>query len=362
MKCAIFHDYFGAIGGGERVAIAIAKIFGADIITTDTDSIDRISSDVAFRSLGKTLKIPPFKQISATHRFSTCDFSGEYDFFIFSGNWAPHAAKRHHPNLLYCYTPVRPFYDLYDTFLSRQSFLNRQAFVLWTSLYRYLDQRAVSHVDNILTISKNSLRRIQTYHKRDASIIYPPVDTSLFTFREYGDFWLSVNRLYPEKRIELQIDTFRLLPDERLVIVGGYARGDHAQRYYERLNGNVPSNVELRGEVTERELIDLYARCRGFITTAIDEDFGLTPIEAMASGKSVVAVREGGYEESVIDGATGYLVPADAGSLAQAVRSVSREPERFREACITRSRFFDIRSFEEQIKIHVQKLVNPEDE
>ena len=105
-----------------------------------------------------------------------------------------------------------------------------------------------------------------------------------------------MNRIYPEKRIDLQFEVFRKLPEERLVIIGGYAEGDHAAKYYEKLIKNIPSNVEMRGAVTEEELIDLYARCKGLICTALDEDFGLTPVEAMASGKPVVAVNEGGLQ------------------------------------------------------------------
>jgi glycosyltransferase involved in cell wall biosynthesis len=356
MKCAVFHDYFGAIGGGEKVAVAIAKTLHADIITTDTDSIRKMEFILPVRSLGNTLKTPPFKQISAAHRFSSCDFSNDYDLFIFSGNWAHHASALHHPNLWYCHTPVRAFYDLYDVFRRRQPFFKRQAFILWVSLYRQLDQRAVSKVDKIITNSENTLGRIKRYYQRCADVIYPPIDTSQFYCKGYGDFWLSVNRLYPEKRIELQIEAFRSMPDERLVIVGGFATGDHAGQYSARLHKHLPGNVELRGEVTNEELLELYAECKGFVTTAMDEDFGMTPVEAMASGKSVVAVREGGYQESVIDGVTGFLVNADVTSLVEAMRTVSQDPERFREACIKQSLVFDICSFQEHIKKHVQSL------
>jgi glycosyltransferase involved in cell wall biosynthesis len=357
MKYAVFHDYFGAIGGGEKVALTIAKTLHADIITTDTDSLGKMGFLPPVRSLGETLKRPFLKQISATHRFSTCDFSKDYDLFIFSGNWAQYASRKHHPNLWYCHTPVRAFYDLYDLFHMRQPFLKRQAFALGVSLYRHLDQRAVSHVDKIVTNSENTKRRIQRYYQRGADVIYPPVDTSQFYCKDYGDFWLSVNRLYPEKRIELQIEAFRSMPDERLVIVGGFAAGDHAGRYSARLHEHLPGNVELRGEVTDVELRELYAGCKGFVTTAMDEDFGMTPVEAMASGKPVVAVREGGFQESVVDGVTGFLVPADIPSLVEAIRIVSRDPKRFGEACFKQSELFDIHSFQEQIKTQVQSML-----
>ena len=355
MRCAVFHDYFGAVGGGEKVAVAIAQTLGADIITTDTGSLDRIGSGFTVRSLGKTLRTPAFKQMSAVHRFSSCDFSDDYDLFIFSGNWAHHAAVKHHPNFWYCHTPVRAFYDLYETFLRRQPFLQQQSFALWTMLYRRRDQRAVTHVDHIVTNSRNTLGRIKRYYQRDAHIIYPPVDTSQFTCREYGDFWLSVNRLYPEKRIELQIETFRSLPEERLVIVGGHAEGDHAAQYAEQIRENLPENVEIIGGVPEERLIDLYARCRGFICTAMDEDFGMTPVEAMAAGKPVVAVNEGGYRETV-NSETGVLTAPNIPAISYAVVSVSGDPERYKEACLKQAALFDISVFENRIRSFAREI------
>lgn len=356
MKCAVFHDYFGAIGGGEKVAVALAQTLGADIITTDTDSLEKIGSGLKVISLGKTHKVPPFKQISASHKFSSCDFTGDYDLFLFSGNWAHHAAGKHHPNIWYCHTPVRAFYDLYGTFRERQSFLRRQAFILWTSLYRRLDQRAVSHIDRVVTNSKNTLARIRTCYDREADIIYPPVDTARFSCREYGDFWLSVNRLYPEKRIELQIESFRSLPDERLCIVGGYAEGDHAGGYAGRLTEDLPPNVKILGEVSESRLLDLYSRCRGLFCTALDEDFGMTPIEAMAAGKPVVAVDEGGFRETVTK-ETGMLVRADTRSIVPALKEVSDNPGRYHDACLARAMKFDRSVFDEKIWRVVHEVV-----
>ena len=124
-----------------------------------------------------------------------------------------------------------------------------------------------------VAISETVQRRIGVFHKRNSEVIYPPVDTRRFRFQEYGDFWISVNRIYPEKRIDLQFEVFRKLPEQKLVVVGGYAEGDHAAKYYEKLIENIPSNVKMRGVVSENELIDLYARCKGLICTAIDEGF-----------------------------------------------------------------------------------------
>lgn len=349
MKVALFHDYFGAIGGGERVALTLARILNADVITTDTDVVRKLDAGAHIIGLGRTVKTPPLKQISATQKFYSANYSEDYDFFIFTGNWSYHAAHRHHPNLWYCYTPVRAFYDLYGTFLRRQDPVARQLFRIWVAGHRWIDQRSIKHIDGIATISKNVWNRIKTYHNRDSRIIYPPVDTSRYRCKEYGDFWLSVNRLYPEKRIELQIEAFRCLPNENLVVVGGYAEGDHAGRYAMRLIENLPENVEIRGEVSEEELIDLYARCRGHICTAMDEDFGLTPLEAMASGKPVIAVDEGGFRETVTE-ETGMLVSATSQAISAAISAISLQPERYGDACKERAAIFDTALFEEQIR------------
>lgn len=348
MKIAIFHDYFGAIGGGEKVVLSLAKILNADIITTDIDAVNKIDPEIRITSLGNTIKIPPLKQISATKKFYSADYSDRYDFFIFTGNWSHYAARVHHPNLWYCYTPVRAFYDLYPTFMARQDLITRQIFRSWVYLHRRFDQQSVSRIDKIVTISENSRKRILYYHHRDAEIIYPPVDTARYRCLEFGDFWLSVNRIYPEKRIELQIEAFRKCPEEKLIIVGGYAKGDHASRYAQKIMQDIPSNVTFLGEVPEEELHDLYSRCKAHICTAIDEDYGLTPVEAMASGKPVVAVKEGGYLETVNE-STGMFVDPDVDSIVKAIKYISVDPTIFKESCIERSQLFDISIFREKI-------------
>ncbi|MBU4491121.1 MAG: hypothetical protein KKD69_01500 [Euryarchaeota archaeon] len=103
MKLAIFHDYIGAIGGGEKLVLMLARGLGVDVITTDVDadSIKKMGfEDAKIISLGGTIKLPPLKWISASLRFALCDFSMDCDFFIFSGNWAHYAARRHKPNFL----------------------------------------------------------------------------------------------------------------------------------------------------------------------------------------------------------------------------------------------------------------------
>ncbi len=358
MKIAIFHDYIGAIGGGEKLVLFLARELNADVVTTDVDreSLKKMDfDDINIISLGETIKLPPLKQISASYKFAMCDFSNEYDFFIFSGNWAPFAAKKHKPNLLYCHTPVRAFYDLYDSFLQRQPLYIRPLFVFWVTIHRPIAEYYMSHVEKIVVNSKNTQKRVKKYMHRDAEIIYPPIDTSKYRFKKIGDFWLSVNRLYPEKRVDLQIKAFGSMPKEKLIIVGNYAEGDHAAKYVNKILTKLPKNVEIRRSVTEEELIDLYANCKGFITTAIDEDFGMTPVEAMASGKPVIAVKEGGYLETTLDGINGILTNPEVYDLITAIFAVGEYPENYRKACEEQAKKFDKSIFLENIKSIINK-------
>jgi glycosyltransferase involved in cell wall biosynthesis len=354
MKIAIFHDYIGAIGGAEKIVFTLARELGADVITTDVDmnAIKILGyEDVNIISLGKTIKMAPFKQISACMMFASCDFSSKYDFFIFSNNWAHFAAKKHKPNLLYCQsTPVRVFYDLYDLYLHQQSFFSSILFRFWVILHRRMYEHYMDHVCSIIANSTSIQERVKKYLKRNSQVIYPPIDISAFRFEVYGDFWLSINRLYPEKRIELQIEAFRRLPDEKLLIVGGYAQADSSSTYAANIMKDLPGNVKVIGNVSEKELRCLYARCKAFIITSMDEPFGMAPVEAMASGKPVVAVKEGGCLETVVDGVTGLLVKPDIIELLNAINIISKEPFKYKENCIEQARKFDESFFLEKIK------------
>jgi glycosyltransferase involved in cell wall biosynthesis len=354
MKIAIFHDYFGAIGGGEKVVIAIAKALDADIITTDTDAIRKIDPTVRVISLGKTLKYPGLKQISAALKFYFCDFSRDYDLFIFSGNWAHYAAHRHHPNMWYCHILIPALYDEQIEFVLHGSTIKSQFFGVWKILHSRVDAWSICHVDHILANSKHIREKISRYYSRTADLLYPPIETKKFSCAEYQDFWLSVNRIYPEKRIELQIESFKNIPEETLIVVGGYPPGDHAAAYAKKILNELPGNVKILGQIPENELIDLFARCKGLVCTSFDEPFGISPLEAMASGKPVVAVDSGGFRESVTP-QTGILVEPNVESIVIAVRQISQNPERYHDSCIARAREFDQTKFAENLRVLVNR-------
>lgn len=358
MRVGVFYDYLDAIGGGEKVALALARRFGADVFTTNLNGgvLGRLgASDVSIQDLGQLPRVAPLKQIRASLRFRRARFPG-YDAYVFIGNWAHYANVRHRPGILYCLTPVRAFYDQRRAMLRRLPAWQKPAFRAWTRLHARMDQRSVGRTRRLVAISETVRGRIRRYYGREAPVVYPPVQTARFRFRELGDFWLSANRLYPEKRLDLQFEVFRRLPHERLLVAGGWAEGDHSARYRRTLDP--PSNVQLLGEVPEAAMGDLFGRCRGFLATARDEDFGIAPVEAMAAGKVVLATREGGFRETVLDGKTGWLLDADAKAFATRIQVLKDDQLlAMRPACEDRARRFDEERFVRQMTEQLEAIM-----
>jgi len=353
MKILIFHDYMGNLGGGERLVLTLARELKADVATLDFDPLTLKElgfKDVRVINLGSCPKVEGLKQVVASMKFSLCDFRGGYDFFIFSGSWAHYAGRKHHPNMWYCHTPPRAFYVDREKVAASLNPLKRPLFLLWVLVHRVFDGWSVGKVDRIVVNSENVRARVKRVYGRDSAVVYSGIDVRKYRCVEYGDFWLSVNRLYPEKRVELQAEAFRKLPHEKLVVVGGTLSGDHSRAYVRSLYMKKPDNVEYVGRVSEERLIELYSKCKGLICTAADEDLGLTPIEAMASGKPVVAVREGGFLETVLDGKTGVLVEADVDKIAGALRKVGEKPDAYKAECLRRASEFDVGPLISRIK------------
>lgn len=350
MRLAILHDFLDKIGGGEKVAVTLARLFDGDLFSTNVrgDVLEGLgATTIRVRNLGTLPRTPPLKQIAASWLFSQARMP-DYDAYLFSGNWAHYASGFHRPGILYCHTPVRAFYDQREAMLGGMPRWQRPIFRAWTRVHSRLDRKSISRIARLVANSENVRRRVLQFYGREATVVHPPVAVNRFRFRELGDFWLSVNRLYPEKRIQLQFDIFRRLPEERLVIVGGWVAGDHSARYAKTLKP--PPNVEMLGEVSGELLTDLYARCKGLVAAAVDEDFGLTPLEAMASGKAVLAVNEGGYRETVLDGITGWLLAPDPMAFAEKIDALEEEELLgMRSACEARARLFDEERFMAQM-------------
>ncbi len=290
----------------DRSTAILADGFNADIWTTiyepektypELKKIRTFQHPLIFRGRG-------LMQMECVLRFRGMDLS-DYDLIISSGDWAKHVGmrKKNHPQLHFENTVVRPLYDLYTFIMERYRFPRRQVFESWAWLMRKLDQQAVRKIDMFACNSEITKNRIKKYYNGDAEVVGVPINVNRFKNRKAEDFYLSVQRLAPPKRVEIQIDAFRSLPDEKLVVVGAYDDSSYVQM----IKKTSPKNVKFLGPVSDDRLVDLYSRCKAALQTSVDEDFGQVPIEAMAAGKPTIAVDEGGFRETVIQGKTGLL-------------------------------------------------------
>jgi len=348
------------IGGAEMVTLALAHALKADVYScaANHEKIKKMGFDIAVKLISPIATKPPFRQQMSARAFAKLDLNKQYDRYIISGDWAVGGLVHNKPNLWYAHGPKRELWDMYEYTRSNivpdgKYFknLHRYIFDMWVRYNRYLDRRYVAHADQIVCNSKTVQARIKKYYQRDATVIYPPTDVKKYHHAPAGDYWLAVNRTSPAKRIEIQTEAFARMPDKKLLIVASYEDTEVFQKYRTHINDTKPENVTLLDHVSQAELIELYANCRGFITTAREEDFGLTAIEAMAAGKPVIAPNEGGYRESVVHTETGILIDdIDAQKVVAAVETIEQDTEKYVQASTKRAELFSTERFIAGIK------------
>lgn len=357
MKIAIFHNAMDNIGGAEYVDLIMARELKADIFTTNIDK-EKISklgfnTDNIF-SIGQVPINAPFRQEGIYYKFKNfnADKINLYDFYIIGGDWAMVSGRNNKPNLWYVYSPIREIYDLYE--YTRKNSVHpykRILFDFWVKRHRMLNRNKVKDIQKIVSISKNVQQRVKQYLDRDSKIIYPPTETSKFYYKKNGDYWLSVNRLISHKRVDLQIKAFQKLKNEKLIIVGCYEKSRHFKEYAHYIKKIKPKNVEIISWIDDKNLKKLYANCKGFLFTSYNEDYGMTPVEAMASGKPVIAPNEGGCRETIIDGKTGILIDdINENKIIESIKILGKNPEKYKNNCLKQAKKFDTDTFVDKLK------------
>ena len=356
VKVAVCHDRLMERSGGERVALVLAKAFNADLFTAKyvPEKTFEWSRTLRVKEVGLSLEAP-ISQLSTiiwmrdAIKFSRLKELKNYDLLITSGQLAHFASVQNSNNIWYCHTPNRALYDLQKEVRARLSPFWRPALDIWVKFWKPHDQRSVKHVRKIVVNSKNTRNRVRKFYSRDAEIVYPPTNISKFHHRHSEGYWLSVQRVEPEKRVEIQLKVFEKLPKEKLVLVG---KGRHVRAYQRKISRWIERlpNVEWREEASDKELIELYSKCKAVIQTPLEEDFGFVPVEAMASGKPCIAVDEGGFRESIIHGKTGLLVKKPyVENFVKSLKNFHRykfDPK----TCIRRAKLFSEEEFVKKMK------------
>lgn len=330
MKIAIAYDFLNSKGGGEYLLLEAAKTLDAPIYTTyyhPEHALDDFKNmDITTSNMQNIIShIPTVRSVALPLYIEELNFS-DFDVVLSIGTWM-HGIVTNQDTLhvSYCLSPNRRIWDTYHK--HRQN--NKTTwFGLYGPLYsivsnymRTWDYNAAQRPDAYMTISGTTQQRIKKYYNRDSTIIYPPVDTKQFMFKESEGYYLTVSRLFPEKRIDEIIKAFKELGSAYpLKIVG---TGPEYNRLRKLCSGC--DHIELMGYVDNSGLIELYSRCEAFVFAGIDEDFGIAPVEAMASGKHVIAIHEGGLRETVIENETGvFFYDAKASNIKSAIETCER--------------------------------------
>ncbi len=298
MRVAIIHYWLLNMRGGERVLEALCRLLpGADIFTLFYDP-EKVSETIRGRRVMASFLNPlrrHYRSLLPLMPMALESFDlREYDL-IFSHESGPAkgvlppSAARH---ICYCHTPMRYLWDLYPAYRNEwtASAWKRALMTPLTNYLRVWDYSAAARVDEFVASSSNAARRILKTYRRDARVIHPPVAVESFYWKPPEDYYLIVSELVPYKRVDIAVRVFSK-NGRRLRVAGDGPE-------YAELKRMAKGNVEFCGRVSEKELRELYARARAFVMPG-EEDFGLTPVEALASGKPVIALRRGGVIDSV---------------------------------------------------------------
>ena len=204
-------------------------------------------------------------------------------------------------HICYCHSPMRYIWNMFHEYRERSGAFTKLVMPPLSHYIRTWDAVSSDRVHHFVANSQNVSRRVQAYYRRDADVIYPPVETKAFQIARPGevqDFYLMAGELVAYKRPDLAIEAFNRT-GRRLLIVGG-------GEMLPELRAMAEPNVVLLGSQPFSVLRQLYSQCRGLIFPG-EEDFGIVPVEAMASGRPVVAYGKGGALETVVDGVTGVF-------------------------------------------------------
>jgi len=309
MKVALVHDYLNQMGGAERVVLALHEMFPDAPLYTSMYDPERV--DIAFKSMDiRTSFMQKFPLVKKHHQpflpfypfaMEQLDLRG-YDLVLSSSSaFAKGVITRPETmHICYCHTPMRWCWN-YDEYVEREHLgrLPRSILPFFISGLRVWDQTSSMRVDHFIANSPVVADRIRKYYRRDAVVIPPPVEASRFIFDPTirpEDYFLIVSRFMPYKRIDLAIEACNQL-QLPLVIIG-------SGRDEKRLKSLAGPSIRFTGRLSDQEVLYYYSHCRALILPG-EEDFGITPLEAQASGRPVIAYAAGGAMASVVDNVTG---------------------------------------------------------
>jgi len=371
MKIALIHDYLFGYGGAERVLETLHEMWpDAPVYTSfvDWEWLEKNKKDwLKWKIIPSWYDRIPFKKsLCSPLRFlapwiwESFDLR-EFDVVISSSAWFMPKGVITHPgtvHVCYCHTPPRYLYG-YPESGGEKSFLAKLYAALVNPGMRHYDFITSQRVDYFLCNSLNVKNRIKKFYRRDAMVIYPPATIKQLnnkTIKQSGNYYLMVNRLVWPKRVDLAIEVCKKLK-LNLKIVG---EGKLESQLKDLAQDS--SNIQFLGYVGQQDLDKLYSNCKAVLYLAQEEDFGMTPIEAMSWGKPVIALKSGGLVESVVEGKSGmFIKKADTDSLESIITEFEKNPGKIKpENCVIQAEKFSKTKFEQEIKKFIKGIVQNE--
>ena len=310
MKVAIVHYWLVGMRGGEKVVEALCEMFPQADIFTHVYVPDAVSETIRRHRVTTSFigRLPAAARLYKRYlplmplALEQLDLS-DYDLVVSSESGPakgviPPPGTRH---LCYCHSPMRYLWNMFHEYRRQSGLLTRWAMPPLAHYLRVWDTVSASRVDRYIANSQAVAARIRRYYGREAEVVWPPVDVDAFApvaAEERGDYMLMVGELVGYKRPDLAVEAFNRM-GRKLVVIGGGEMLDRIRR----LAG---PTVTVLGPAPFAELRHHYARCQALIFPG-EEDFGIVPVEAMASGRPVIAYGRGGATETVVPGVSGMF-------------------------------------------------------
>lgn len=333
MKTCIVHEYLIDFGGAEQVLKGLLELWPNSPIFTLVYDLNGNCKDIiqSTHVIGSFLNKAPFSKRRyrlylplmplAIEQF---DLSG-YDIVIS----ASHAIAKgvitgpDQMHIGYIHTPIRYAWDMQHAYLSKAGLEKGVRGFITRLLLHYMriwDMRTTAGVDHYIANSHFVARRIKKLYKREATVIHPPVSLERFSIGEKKEnFYVTVSRLVPYKKVDLIVRAFNQLPDRKLVVIGDGPE----LNYLKRIAG---SHITFLGFQNDGVIEDTLQRAKAFVYAA-QEDFGIVPVEAQACGTPVIAYGKGGVLETIIPGQTGYFFyEQNEEALIESVEKFERSP------------------------------------
>ena len=363
MNVALVHDWLTGMRGGERCLEVLCELFPrADLYTllhvpgSVSPAIERRRIVTSFLQRLPDVErryrqyLPLFPAAIRAFDLRGYDLVVSLSHAVAKSVQVPQQTR----HVCYCFTPMRYVWDLYDDYFgARAPLATRLVMPPLAAWLRRWDRRTAAGVGRFVAISDFVADRIRRAYGRHADVIHPPVDVARFRLEEApGSFYLVVSALAPYKRVDLAVAACTRL-GRPLVVVG---TGPEERR----LRAIAGPTVLFRGWLGDEEIAELYAGCRAFLFPPL-EDFGITPLEAMASGRPVIAFGRGGARETVVPPGAGasptglFFERQTIDDLVEAIQRFEAAPEQFEaKALRRRAEGFDLPIFRERMRAYLE--------